>query len=212
MKRNILFTTVGGTLAVAAVALAGGEYDHAKAKHEHDVGAKAACPISGNPVNLAVSVATDEGPVFFCCEGCISKFEADPSDYADDVAAQRKALADRPKIQVTCPVSGKPVDRKVHIDHKGRKVYFCCEGCIPQFEADPEEYERALANSYTYQTKCPVMGGQINPKAFTKLSGGDKIFYCCKGCDKKLFAEPQKYLPNLKAQGYRFTAEELSRQ
>jgi YHS domain-containing protein len=162
------------------------------------------CPVMGEPINFAVSVATDDGPVFFCCKDCIPKYEADPAKYAEKVAAQRKALADRPKVQVLCPVSGEPVDPKVFVEHDGAKVYFCCKGCIGKFQKDPEKYKAALANSYTYQTKCPVSGNAIDPEAHV-----GKIYFCCKGCPKKFFADPAKYAPNLEAQGFKFAAADM---
>lgn len=168
------------------------------------------CPVTGEPVNLAVSAETDDGPVFFCCKHCISKYQADPAKYRDQVAAQRKALADRPKVQVLCPVSREPVDQKVFIETGGEKVYFCCKGCIKKYQRDPAKYAAALANSYTYQTKCPVMGEDINPKAFSEAPGGNRIFYCCKGCEKKLYGNLQKYAPNLAAQGYVYDAKEMT--
>lgn len=155
----------------------------------------------GEAVNLSVSTATDDGPVFFCCKGCIRKYKAEPAKYAAKVAAQRKALADRPRVQVTCPVSKEPVNQKVFIEQEGRKVYFCCEDCVKEYKADPGKHKVALANSYSYQTKCPVMGEPINPKASTTLSTGETIYYCCKRCDKKLLADPAKYDKNLLAQG-----------
>lgn len=163
--------------------------------------AVARCPIMGEPVNLSVSTPTDDGPVFFCCKGCIKKYTANPGKYADAVAKQRKALAKRPKVQTTCPISGKPVDKKVFTEYNGKKVYFCCEDCISRFNEAPDKHKKALANSYTYQTKCPVMGGSINPKSFSILPTGEKIYYCCPGCENKLLADPAKYAPKLAAQG-----------
>ncbi|UCC32818.1 MAG: YHS domain-containing protein [Phycisphaerales bacterium] len=169
------------------------------------------CPVTGKPANLAVNVATDEGPVFFYCEDCVEKFKADPGKYAKVVADQRKALADRPKVQVTCPVTGKPVDKKVFTEHNGEKVYFCCENCIGKFQKEPGKYKRALASSYTFQTKCPVMGGPINPAAFTALPTGEKIYYCCPGCDKKLLADPAKYAGKLAEQGIRIDPAKIKK-
>lgn len=201
----------GCTCGAATLASAAAGEEHAAA-HQ---GAKEAaaglprCPVMDEPVNLAVSVPTDDGPVFFCCKECIPKYQANPDKYAAKVAAQREVLAGRPKVQVTCPVSGEPADRKVFIEDAGEKVYFCCKGCINKYQGAPEKYKAALANSFTYQTKCPVMGEDIDPQAFTQTAGGTSIYFCCKGCDKKLFADPSKYAPNLDAQGYTFDAAEM---
>ena len=167
------------------------------------------CPVMDEPVSFAVSVAADDGPVFFCCDACIPKYKKDPAKYAAKVAAQRKALAGRPKVQVTCPVSGEPVDRKAFIEKNGEKVYFCCKDCISKFQKEPDRYKVALANSYTYQTKCPVMGGDIDPQSFTTLAGGQKIYFCCPACEKKLFDDPAKYGPKLEAQGFKIKPDQI---
>lgn len=182
---------------------ANAQHDHAD--HDHGAHGQAAaqpmCPVMDEPVNLALSVSTDDGPVYFCCKGCVSKYQQNPGKYAAKVTMQRKALADRAKVQVTCPVSKEPVDQKVFSETNGKKVYFCCKGCLGKYQGDPAKYAAALANSYTYQTKCPVMGGDINPKASTTLSTGETIYYCCPGCDKPLRENPAKYNKNLASQG-----------
>lgn len=44
-------------------------------------------------------------------------------------------------------------------------------------------------------TKCPVMGEQVNPAKSPKVVvRGQEYFLCCKGCDKKLQSDPDKYL------------------
>lgn len=48
----------------------------------------------------------------------------------------------------TCPVMHVPVDPKVAEskglvrEYKGKKYYFCCNMCPPQFDADPEKYTK----------------------------------------------------------------------
>ena len=42
--------------------------------------------------------------------------------------------------QKICPVMGNPIDPEVSIEHKGRKVYFCCKPCIEKFEKEPAKY------------------------------------------------------------------------
>lgn len=171
---------------------------------------RAKCPILGEPINLAVAIETADGPVFFCCQECVPKFQSDPAKHAVKVTEQRKALADLPKIQVLCPVSGDPADRKVFVETAGKRVYFCCKGCINKYQTNPGKYASALANSYTYQTKCPVMGEDIDPKAFSTAGRGKRFYYCCKGCDKKFFKDPEKYLPNLVAQGFSINTQEMT--
>ena len=159
------------------------------------------CPVMGEPIDFGVSTMTEDGPVYFCCKGCVKKFEAEPAKFATQVTEQRAALAKRDKVQVTCPVSGKPTDPKVFVEHNGEKVSFCCKDCVKAFTANPGKYKAALAASYTYQTTCPVMGGKVSPDASSVLPDGTKVYYCCMGCEKKLLAEPEKYAAKLAAQG-----------
>ncbi len=183
-----------------------GPDEHGKAQHA----ALPRCPVVDEPVNLAVSMATDDGPVFFCCKGCIKKYKASPDKYAKIVTAQRMALASREKIQVTCPVSGNPVNQDTFVESNGEKVYFCCKDCAGEYKNNPSKYASALANSYTHQTTCPVMDEEINPQVFTKTASGNKIYFCCKGCDKKFAKNPKKYIPKLVAQGLTYEIEELA--
>lgn len=198
---------VGFGLAPAMAQDGHGDHDHGA--HEGEA-ASAVCPVTGEAVNFAMSVTTDDGPVFVCCAHCIGKYKAAPDKYTAKVVAQRNALADRPKVQVTCPVTGEPVDGKSYAKHDGQKISMCCDRCASKYEADPAKFAAALANSYTYQTKCPVMDEEINPKSFTTVAGGKKIFYCCDRCDEKLRAAPAKFLPKLASQGYTFSTDDLT--
>jgi YHS domain-containing protein len=39
-----------------------------------------------------------------------------------------------------CPVEGGPVDPSVHVEYKGKRVYFCCPSCKEDFSKNPEKY------------------------------------------------------------------------
>jgi YHS domain-containing protein len=210
------FTIVVGFVSLIALTstlrVDGGENEQAHHAQKGKVGdvVPPKCPVmKEDPIDLSISTPTPEGPVYFCCKDCIDEYKAAPAKYADAVKAQRKALAPLPKVQVTCPVSGKPVDKKAFVEENGRKIYFCCTNCPAQYEKDPAKYKEKLANSYSYQTKCPVMGGDIDPKAFMELSDGRKVYFCCNGCEKKLVEDPAKYLPALEAQGINLAANDL---
>lgn len=58
----------------------------------------------------------------------------------DDEAATKPNPA--PTIaQKTCPVMrGNPINPEIYVDYNGRRIYFCCNMCPPQFKADPEKY------------------------------------------------------------------------
>ena len=46
--------------------------------------------------------------------------------------------------QTTCPVMGGQVNKKLHADYKGERVYFCCAACPPEFKKNPEKYLKKL--------------------------------------------------------------------
>lgn len=46
--------------------------------------------------------------------------------------------------QVLCPVMENEINKDVYVDYKGKRVYFCCEGCIKEFKSDPEKYMKKL--------------------------------------------------------------------
>jgi Cu(I)/Ag(I) efflux system membrane fusion protein len=46
------------------------------------------------------------------------------------------------------------------------------------------------------QTLCPVMGNPIDPAVFVEYRG-QKVYFCCRGCDKKFLENPEKYLAKL---------------
>ena len=56
-----------------------------------------------------------------------------------EVADTETAVA-KTAEQTTCPVMGGKINKNVFVEHKGKKVYFCCAGCEGKFKADPEKY------------------------------------------------------------------------
>jgi len=46
------------------------------------------------------------------------------------------------------------------------------------------------------QTICPVMGGKIDRSIYTEYKG-QKVYFCCAGCEKKFLANPEKYVSKL---------------
>lgn len=101
------------------------------------------------------------------------------------------------KPQSTCPVMGENINKEVHLDYQGQRVYFCCPACKETFLKDPEKYfdkfqkDGVLLESV--QKKCPVMGGDIDKKEYIDYKGR-RVYFCCAGCKDKFMAEPEKYL------------------
>lgn len=167
------------------------------------------CPVMGEPVDFSVRTMTDGGPVYFCCPDCIAKFEKAPAKYADKVSAQREALKKMERVQVTCPVTGDPIDGKTFIKSDGQRIGFCCQDCPAKYQRNPAKYQAAREAGYTYQTRCPVSEEKIDPTAFVDLGTGQRIYICCPGCGEKLTKNPAKYAPKLEEQGVKLDLKKL---
>ena len=103
------------------------------------------CPTCGcSLVRLGISreAATHhehEGrELHFCCEGCLSRFLADPDHHLD----QGRDI-------VVCPtcLGEKPLAVAVPVELDGTTLYFCgCPHCEEAFDRDPEGLTGRLVN------------------------------------------------------------------
>jgi YHS domain-containing protein len=50
------------------------------------------------------------------------------------------------------------------------------------------------------QTKCPVLGGNIDKSTYVDYKG-QRVYFCCKGCDDEFKKNPEKYLEKMKSEG-----------
>ncbi|MGU3494723.1 heavy metal translocating P-type ATPase [Xanthobacteraceae bacterium A53D] len=130
-------------------------------------GAKAIDPVCGMSVDMATAKhrASYQGKDFyFCCNGCKTKFEADPEAQLAKAAAREAAKAattpsccghnhgghdhghhDAHPVPglVKDPVCGMHVDpatAKYSSRQEGETVYFCAASCKTKFDAHPEHY------------------------------------------------------------------------
>ncbi len=141
--------------------------EHASSRgHGGAPAAKAIDPVCGMTVDTAAGKPSTvhEGRTFhFCCNGCRTKFEADPAKYLaakpasggccgskggshvghDDVHGHQHGHADGHAHAVTDPVCGMIVDPHTaehRAEHGGRTYYFCAARCREKFVAGPEAY------------------------------------------------------------------------
>lgn len=47
------------------------------------------------------------------------------------------------------------------------------------------------------QVSCPVQGGKINKELYADYKG-ERIYFCCAGCDKEFNKDPEKYLKKMR--------------
>ena len=66
-----------------------------------------------------------------------------------------------------CPVSGGPAKEDVSMDYKGKKLYFCCDGCPDAVKSEPAKF-----------------GGKVNDKTVVEFAGA-KVGFCCEKCQAK---------------------------
>jgi len=60
------------------------------------------------------------------------------------------------KEQTTCPIMGGKIDKTVYADHDGKRVYFCCAGCIDPFKKEPAKHIKKLEGEGVELAKVPV--------------------------------------------------------
>jgi Cu(I)/Ag(I) efflux system membrane fusion protein len=68
------------------------------------------------------------------------QIQAKPSMMSFEGTGLKKMVADSGGEQTVCPVMGGAVNKDIFAVYKGKKVYFCCAGCKPEFEKDPQKY------------------------------------------------------------------------
>jgi len=60
------------------------------------------------------------------------------------VATNVRAEETEGKPQTVCPVMGGKINKAVHADVGGKRVYLCCRGCIRTVQKDPDKYLEKL--------------------------------------------------------------------
>ncbi len=116
------------------------------------------------------------------------------------------AGSDAPRV--TDPVCGMKIDPAKaagSVRHRGRLVHFCGKSCQAKFEADPDRYLPAKGVALTMAPPAEEAGRVIDPVCGMKVDpaapkGGSHEYqsrtyhFCCKGCQAKFAADPERYL------------------
>lgn len=161
-KKWITVVSVAVVGALSLWALSGCKEDKPAAKQMRSGTVQAAtvqttCPVMGGAINKDIHVEHEGKNVYFCCQACVDQFKADPAKYLDklpqfqDMAETAGAAVEGAGStaqatlagltdQKICPIMGNPINTSIYVEHEGKKVYFCCAGCIEKFKAEPEKY------------------------------------------------------------------------
>ncbi len=122
-------------------------------------------------------------------------------------ASDAPAAQAEPKMQTHCPIMGGEIDKEVYTDFEGKRVYFCCPGCIPKFKEDPAGHiQRLEAEGFTFyatpqpQKMCPVMEEPIDKAIFLDYEG-QRIYFCCEPCINQFNKNPAKFMQVLAERG-----------
>ncbi len=154
----------------------------------------------------AVTYVHEGRQLRFWCNMCLGKFKKDPSTYLKkfDRAIAKSQLPLYPVN--TCVVSGMKLGsmgEPIDYVHKNRLVRFCCKGCIPKFEKDPDQYLAKLDKAVTAKQKFgyPLKTCVISGMKLGNMGEPHEIIYanrlvrlCGKGCVTAFKKNPAKYL------------------
>ncbi len=107
-------------------------------------------------VKEAKSVDHRDGKVFFCCPGCVKKWNKDPAKF--ETLANLQLVKTGQFKQTKCPISGGDIDETQFSEVDGVKVSFCCGNCKGKVDsASSDEAKREL-----------VFGAKMFEKGFAK--------------------------------------------
>ncbi len=135
------------------------------------------CPTCGcSLVRLGISkdkatTYSHEGKAyFFCCQGCVDVFAADPEKRLEET-----------KDVIVCPtcLAEKPRQWAVTLEHAGEEIHFCrCPHCLDVFQKSPDYYLKRLQGTEAAQRdgdREPIRPGS-DRDAVTAISRGDGDF------------------------------------
>lgn len=76
------------------------------------------------------------------------------------VLAQKAPAQPQTPTQTVCPVFGGEINKDIYVDYKGKRIYFCCEGCDDEFKKNPEKYMKKLEAQGVELEKIPAAAGK----------------------------------------------------
>lgn len=193
-------------VTIVAVALAGFSY-----VQEGDDLSGVKCILNGNrAANAEKSVEFKGGKAYFCCGGCVAKFEKAMEQEEPDAAMMMKAnhqlVATGQFVQKGCPISGNELLDDATTQVGGVEVGFCCNGCRDRvakaegLEAKAKivfteaAFKKGFAKKQDLsEVTCPISGGKVNAEQFADYKKG-KVYFCCGNCKAKFEESNEKFV------------------
>jgi len=210
-KAVLVTAVLAVTPLVAAHALRDGE----KAEIPEEV----TCAVmTGNKVSVKDATAKgmfadyEYSRYYFCCAGCPAAFNKEPEKFAKS-ASVPLSLIPLPET-IPCAVMSdhkanikEATEKKLFADHNGRRYYFCCAGCLPAFNKEPEKFAKSASVAIGQlplpkETTCAVMtdnkvnvADALKKKMYADYKGRRYLF-CCAGCPAAFKSDPAKFAAN----------------
>ena len=104
--------------------------------------AQTVCPVMGGKIDKTQYVDHKGKRIYFQDAKCKMAFQKNPDKYMAKLKGVQ--LENTPKAQTICPIMGEKINKKFYADYKGKRVYFCCSACVPEFKKNPEKYMQKL--------------------------------------------------------------------
>jgi len=162
-----------------------------------EAGSQTVCPVMGKPIDKEVYADYEGQRVYFCCKKCAAKFQDFPDRYL--FAMYQKGVAPE-NIQKTCPISGKELGAdSPSVQVLNKTIRVCCPKCQAKVKADPVKYLDILEGRKA-QSECPATWEPVDGETSAVIQG-QKVQFCCAGCDKKMKSDPDKYFTALARKG-----------
>jgi len=119
-------------LMLASAAIVGAYADETKTDGAKKAVTNKMCPVMNSPVSEKYRTEYNGQYVYFCCQGCVTMFEKEPAKYIAELSKEDLAAIQPNEI---CPITNeKNPNKSLWVEHEGRKVYFCCEGCVNMYK------------------------------------------------------------------------------
>ncbi len=112
----------------------------------------------------------------------------------------------------TCPVSGEELGAKgepVVMQHEGREVRFCCEGCTSKFQEEPGKYLKAIDEAiiaaqipYYPESICLNSRESWGDNPIDRVYKNRLLRFCCPSCGTEVMESIAKngtHIPELDA-------------
>ena len=95
--------------------------------------------------------------IYFCCAGCIGRFEANAEEMLKKL--DRKIIEQQQETYPldVCVVSDEKLGSHgtiVHVVHDNRLVRLCCQGCLADFERNPDRFIKKLEEAEPAKTRA----------------------------------------------------------